>query len=56
MLHRLIESVRGTRRVSGFEAYLTDLQGRGYTGVPTMHEAQLDYRALIQRDNPYWMI
>ena len=56
MLHRLIEKVRGTGRVSGFEAYLTDLQRRGHTGVPTMHEAQLDYRAFIQRENPYWMI
>ncbi|MCZ6615418.1 MAG: hypothetical protein O7F09_03425 [Chloroflexi bacterium] len=56
MLHRLIERVRGAGEVSGFEAYLADLQRRGYTGVPTMHEAYLDYRALIQRENPYWMI
>jgi hypothetical protein len=56
MLHRLMERVRGTRRVSGFEAYLADLQRKGHTGVPTVHEAQLDYRALIQRENLYWMI
>ena len=56
MLHRLIERFRGTGRVSGFQAYLTDLQCKGYSGVPTMHEAQLDYRALIQREISYWMI
>ena len=56
MLHRLIERVRRAARVSGFEAYLMDLQRKGHTGMPTVHEAQLDYRALIQRENPYWMI
>ena len=56
MLHRLIEKVRGAGRVSGFEAYLTDLQSKGRTDAPTVHEAQLDYRAHIQRENLYWMI
>ena len=56
MLHRLIERARRAGRGFGFQAYLTDLQSRGRTGVPTVHEAQLDYRTLIQRENPYWMI
>ena len=56
MLHRLIENVRGAGKVSGFEAYLADLQRKGRGGLPTVHEAQLDYQALNQRENAYWLI
>ena len=56
MLHRLMENVRGAGKVSGFEAYLADLQRKGRTGVPTVHEAQRDYQALLQHENAYLMI
>ena len=56
MLHRLMENVRGAGKVSGFEAYLAALHSKGHTGMPTVHEAQLDYRALVQHENPFLMI
>ena len=56
MLHRLMGNIRGAGKISGFEAYLAALHRKGYTGVPTVHEAQLDYQALVQQENAYLMI
>ena len=56
MLYGLLLKIHGTGNGSGFEAYLSNLQRERRAGIPTVREAQRDYRAVTRSRNATWMI